>query len=168
VEPSALTLQSTAPQEWSDSSLGCPDPATTYMQVIMPGFLLEFSDGQKNYPVHTTLSALPGEPMVFCDGGSPVDLSAPAVAPSLDAAGQAMVELARQDLARQLEIDPEDIEVRQAQAVEWNDSSLGCPKPDSSYLQVITPGYRIELFAAEMLYTYHTDQQSTVVRCDQP
>ena len=50
--------------------------------------------------------------------------------------------------------------------IEWNDSSLGCPKPGMNYLQVVTPGYRITLEAQGRRYEYHTDSTSHVVRCD--
>ncbi|HWQ13925.1 MAG TPA: hypothetical protein VNL77_14090 [Roseiflexaceae bacterium] len=168
VAPDALTLSGETRQEWPDASLGCPAPDTTYAQYVVPGYLLEFSDGQRTYAVHTGLQALPGEPMVFCDGGRPVDLSAPRLAPALDATGQAMVEKAKQDLARLLEIDVQEITVIRAEPVEWNDSSLGCPQPDASYLQVITPGYQIELSAQGQPYTYHTDTSGVVIRCEKP
>ena len=32
-------------------------------------------------------------------------------------------------------------------AVDWRDSSLGCPKPGMAYLDVITPGHRVTLRA---------------------
>lgn len=168
VDPATLTLQRAERQDWPDSSLGCPAPGTTYMQVIMPGFKLEFSDGARSYAVHTTLLGLPGEPMVYCDERGPVELAGATAGPGLDAAGQAMVQKAIDDLAQQLQIEPSEITVGQAQAVEWNDSSLGCPRPDGNYLQVITPGYRIELLAEGQLYRYHTDSRTVVVRCEQP
>jgi hypothetical protein len=168
VNPATLTLTSETSQEWPDAALGCPAPDTTYAQYIVPGYLLEFGDGQKTYVVHTGLQALPGEPMVFCDGGQPVDLSVAQAPPTLDAAGQAMLEKAKQDLARLLEIDVEEIRVIRAGPIEWNDSSLGCPQPDTTYLPVITPGYQFELFAQERPYVYHTDTAEVVVRCEQP
>ena len=58
--------------------------------------------------------------------------------------------------------------LQQVEQTEWRDSSLGCPKPDVSYMQVITPGYQVVLFANDLTYTYHTDQSSTVVRCITP
>ena len=50
--------------------------------------------------------------------------------------------------------------------VEWNDASLGCPKPDVFYAQVITPGFRLVFEHEGRRYEYHTNQDgSTVVDC---
>lgn len=67
------TLQLTAktPQEWNDSSLGCPDPATMYMQVLTSGYMLTFSDGSNTYEVHTNES---GANAVLCENGAPTVL----------------------------------------------------------------------------------------------
>ena len=50
---------------------------------------------------------------------------------------------ARQLVAELLDIDPAQIEVVSVEAREFSDSSLDCPQPGMSYLQVITPGYRV-------------------------
>jgi hypothetical protein len=68
------------------------------------------------------------------------------------------------DLAGQLDIAAEAITVRSVEAVEWPDSSLGCPGPGMMYAQVITPGYRIVLEANGQSYAYHTEG-GTIVRC---
>jgi hypothetical protein len=51
------------------------------------------------------------------------------------------------------------------EAVDWSDTSLGCPEPGMAYAQVITPGYLIVLGAAGQTYEYHTDEHSSVVLC---
>ena len=70
----------------------------------------------------------------------------------------ALVALARQDLAGRLGFGPEQadhgISVIQATAQEWPDASLGCPQPGMMYAQVITPGYQIILEAAGRRYDY--------------
>ena len=77
VEASALQLTGKEEQEWSDSSLGCPDPAAMYLQVITPGYKLTFSDGTKSYAVHTDDTA---SRLVLCERGQPATLGA--VAPA--------------------------------------------------------------------------------------
>jgi hypothetical protein len=48
---------------------------------------------------------------------------------------------------------------------DWPSSALGCPQPDQSYAQVITPGYRVRLLVAGVEAEYHTDLGAAVVRC---
>jgi CO/xanthine dehydrogenase Mo-binding subunit len=64
-------------------------------------------------------------------------------------------ELARKALAEELGIDPEIIHVRNVEAVEWPDSSLGCPKKGHQYTQVVTPGHRVRLEAEGRTYAVH-------------
>ena len=78
---------------------------------------------------------------------------------------QEIVSAIEQDLAEQLNIKTDQIQVVSVEAVEWPDASLGCPKPGMMYAQVITPGYRIELQAEGKTYVYHTGP-SGFVRCE--
>ena len=73
--------------------------------------------------------------------------------------------LARQDLAERLKIDAEKIETASQKETVWPDGSLGCPKPGMNYIQMLVPGYIIELRAQGKTYTYHSDKRR-VVHCD--
>jgi hypothetical protein len=75
------------------------------------------------------------------------------------------VELARDDLARRLGLALEVIQLVSVEAVDWLDTSLGCPEPGMMYAQVITPGFRIVLEAKGQTYEYHTDRSGQVVLC---
>ncbi len=57
-----ITVVSSTPTEWPDSSLGCPQPGEAYSQIVTPGYLILLSLGQKQYEYHTDLSAT----IVFC------------------------------------------------------------------------------------------------------
>ena len=76
-----------------------------------------------------------------------------------------VVQMAVNSLANDLKIPPEQVEVRSVTPTEWNDSSLGCPEPGRAYMQVITPGYRVILFANGREYEYHTNRQNMAIRC---
>ncbi len=76
------------------------------------------------------------------------------------------VDLARRMLANELGCEPDQVAVVSAEAVEWPDSSLGCPQPGMMYLQVITPGYYVVLEHNGRRYTYHTDRGRRAIRCD--
>ena len=70
--------------------------------------------------------------------------------PSFDPA-----ELARQDLAKRLTIDIDEITVVAARQVTWSDGSLGCPQPDRMYTQALVPGVLIVLRAGDETFEYH-------------
>ncbi len=76
-----------------------------------------------------------------------------------------IVRLAVEDLARRLDVSLEEILVISVEAVEWSDTSLGCPQPGMMYAQVITPGFRVDLEAEGERYKYHTDTGRHVVLC---
>jgi hypothetical protein len=52
-------------------------------------------------------------------------------------------------------VDPSLLTVTSAEPVTWPDSSLGCAQPGIQYLQMLTPGYRIELHGAQGDYVVH-------------
>jgi hypothetical protein len=85
-------------------------------------------------------------------GGTPAALTTRAVA----------------DLSKELGIPVANIKVASTETMEWPDAGLGCPEPGMSYVQVITPGYRIVLQVGDTLYEYHTgDGDAAPVRhCD--
>ena len=62
-----------------------------------------------------------------------------------DDRGLEAVGLARETLARDLGVEAGALVVRKVEAVEWPDTSLGCPKKGMLYTQVIVPGYRVVL-----------------------
>ena len=60
-----LTLINLQPMEWPDSSLGCPQPGTMYMQVITPGYQLTLEDvSGTTYNIHTGLD--PSGQVMLC------------------------------------------------------------------------------------------------------
>ncbi len=96
---------------------------------------------------------VPAEP-----GGTPSDALVPPGA-------EGVVNLAKADLAQRKGIDKDEIVVVAVDAVDWPDTSLGCPEPGMMYAQVITPGYKILLSYAGEIYQYHSDKVDRVVYC---
>lgn len=100
-----------------------------------------------------------GERVVPCPpAGVSTSVLQPCCGPS-----EAPLTPARQDLSQRLGIGIEEIEVQSVEAVEWSDTSLGCPQPGMMYAQVITPGYRILLRAGGQTYEYHSDRQRAIL-----
>ncbi len=75
----------------------------------------------------------------------------------------AAVELATEALARHLGLGADRVHVRRVTAVDWPDSSLGCPKEGGSYLQIITSGYLVTAQADAQVYSVHVGDGRAVV-----
>ena len=90
--------------------------------------------------------------------------------PTASAAGpraEMMAATARADLALRLGVPEEEIAVKSVEAVEWSDTSLGCPQPGMMYAQVITPGHQILLQARGEMYDYRSAGGRLLVLCEQ-
>lgn len=138
-----ITLERAEAVDWSDSSLGCPEPGVMYLQVITPGYKVLLKAGGKTYPVHVG-----GARAIVC-ARSTGDLAGPKAK-----AAQAKVELlnrARERLAATLKVDAASIQVHGIQA---DPAAIGCAgnaNPNK------TGGKLVELEYAGRLYEYRSD-----------
>ena len=174
-ESDAITVVSTEEVEWSDTSLGCPEPNKMYAQMITPGYLIVLETGGNSYDYHTGTD--PEGPLVQCteDGtpaGAAIGLTLPAESEGGtqmvdDGALPLLIERAKQDLVQATGSKSDDITVVSTEEMEWSDTSLGCPDPDGMYAQMITPGYLIVLESGGSTYDYHTsiDPEGPLVQC---
>jgi hypothetical protein len=162
VAPEEIELVDAQPTEWSDSSLGCPQEGQMYAQAIVPGHRVVLQAGDKRYTYHTG-----GGNWILCeDPAAQKKEMEPTPQTELAPVTQALVDKATEDLSDRLDTRAGQIVVQSVEAVQWRDSSLGCPKPGMNYLQVITPGYLIRLEVGGEIYEYHTDKENTVY-CEQ-
>ena len=76
-------------------------------------------------------------------------------AEQLSAAEKTVAQLAIDALAEDQEIPKDEIRVDTIRAVDWPDSSLGCPQPGRAYVQVVTPGHKVTLRADGRIYVVH-------------
>ena len=178
VDSAGLQIVSQEAVEWPTSALGCPDPSLGYAQVIIPGIRFIISDGTKQYVVHSDND---GAQQILCEEGMPKvispdpDLGAPSEpapasdvirdAAALSADGQRMLEVARDRLAADRQLERDQLTFVEGQFVTWSDGSLGCPDPAAIYLQVLTPGYRFVLGLGDNRFEVHTDLKDGSVVC---
>ncbi|NJN45127.1 MAG: hypothetical protein HC806_10705 [Anaerolineae bacterium] len=124
--------------------------------------------------------SIPGEPMappsleltatslpVLTPEGN-IPTMTPTFSTSPDSNLQKLIERAQEDLAQRLSVSVTQINLVEATEVIWPDSSLGCPNPATSQLQVLTPGYLIRLHASDRIFEYHTNKNNLVIYCDNP
>jgi hypothetical protein len=147
----SIGLEEVLPVQWNDSSLGCPAPGEAYLQVITPGYLITLAAGEETYSVHTDLG---GTAVVCADEEEAIGEETPR-----DPVAAEFTLQARDDLAVRLGIPADEILLVSAEAIEWPDTSLGCPQEGMDYAQVVVPGYLIVLVAGSQTYEYHTDYQ---------
>ena len=147
------------PVEWSDTSLGCPDPDFMYVQVTTPGYRVSLEVDGTEYVYHTGPNHF-----VRCEAASSDEEPAHLIRTDPTAATLGLE--AQQDLSQLLGISLDEVTVVSVEAVDWPDSSLGCPEPGMMYLQMVTPGYRIVVAGEGEEYAYHTDH-TRAVRCEQ-
>jgi hypothetical protein len=97
---------------------------------------------------------------------SSIAVTADASPAPIPSAAASAVGAAQADLQRRLGLaGVADLVVRSVKAMDWPDTSLGCPDPERMYAQVITPGYLVVLGHAAKSYEYHTDAGERVVLC---
>jgi hypothetical protein len=73
-----------------------------------------------------------------------------------------LVAMAKENLAQRLEIGADDVTVKDIEATEFPDASLGVPELGQMYAQVVTPGYIILLEVDGRVYRYHGAEQRLV------
>ncbi len=85
--------------------------------------------------------------------------------PELSAAEERALDMALETLEKELGLSRQKMSRQRVYAVQWPDSSLGCPQKGVSYLQVVTPGYVVSLTANGKIYTVHVGTGNAVI-CD--
>jgi hypothetical protein len=70
------------------------------------------------------------------------------------------------DLTNRTDANKQDIQVIRAQAVTWNDGSLGCPEPGVFYTQALVDGYWVVLQIAGGTYDYRVSDSGFFRLCE--
>jgi hypothetical protein len=99
---------------------------------------------------------------------APADML-PTHTPTAEASGDpvanALVGIARRQIAAQLDLPEQRVRLVEVIPVVWTDSALNCPLPDQVVEAMEVDGYRILLEAGEREYLFHADVDR-VVACD--
>jgi hypothetical protein len=72
------------------------------------------------------------------------------------------------DAAQRLGVAPDALVVTRADAVTWNDGSLGCPEPGMFYTQALIDGYWIVVEASNQSLDYRAQGNGFFRVCDRP
>ena len=151
VEADILELEQIEDAEWPNACLGLAEPGEMCAEVLTPGYRILFTHADETYVVRTNVS------------GSAARVEAAFEAPTADELPPAVI-AAREALARQLEVEPIEVEVLSYEQREWSDSCLGLGGPAESCLAAITPGWQVMLGVAGQAYELRTDETGDQVR----
>lgn len=77
-------------------------------------------------------------------------------------------EQALRDAADRAGVDPEDVEVIEAEEVTWSDGAIGCPEPGNTYTQALVEGYRIVVEVDGERMHYHAAEGEEASYCADP
>ena len=70
-------------------------------------------------------------------------------------------------VTKQTGASPGQITILSQEAIDFSDSSLGCPKPGMAYMQVITPGHKVMVEYAGKTYDVRIAGGRGLI-CDNP
>lgn len=94
----------------------------------------------------------------------PAATAMPGIVPPTPEA-QAAAAAALGQAATRLGVGQDQLRLEAVAPREWPDSSLGCPQPGLSYLQVVTPGYVVVIVGPDGRLEYHTDTRGRAILC---
>mgnify|MGYP005839672057 CR=1 FL=1 len=138
---------------WSDARLGCeeaggdsvPDEAAR-----VEGFRIALSYRDQTYEYHTDDQ----DRFLACEAGDEAIAGELVI---LDPIANALVDLARRDLAARLDLPQRRVFAVEVASIVWPDTSMGCPSGEQEYLPTAVPGYRIVLRVGRQHYIYHSN-----------
>lgn len=87
---------------------------------------------------------------------------------SADVAIERFGRLARIEGARALGVPAEQVNLSRVEAVQWSDSSLGCPGKGRAYTRMVKPGFRAIVSVAGRLHRVNGDTAGRTVFCPGP
>lgn len=157
-----FTLLSIKDVEWSNPSLGCPEPGFFYPQVIVPGYLVSILYQEKVYPVHMS-----DKRSVIClNNKKSNDKNKLMKSKKLDDfKRESILVKTRKDFQKRTGIPNNEIKVVAVKSAVWADSALGCPERGKVYDENKVKGFRIIIEARGRQYTYHTDDDKKIIAC---
>lgn len=149
IDAGSIHVVRTESANWNDSSMGCGRAGTAALQVITEGYRVILSAGGREYPVHVA-----GDHAVICTRVARAD----DVRRALRVSGiEKAMQLAREDLAGRLNVDPATIRISNVRPVNWHDSALECPRPNESVTSGSHSGFTMDLKLKGRAFAYRAD-----------
>jgi hypothetical protein len=116
--------------------------------------VLYMSGGLSSPNEHTTKPA-----------GTPALTSTPQMSRPESQVPEAVLRPILNEAAKLANVPPQQLVIVRAEAVVWNDGSLGCPEPGMQYTQALVNGYWVQVRAAERMYDFRARRDGSFRLC---
>ena len=81
-------------------------------------------------------------------------------------AQNALVTIAKADLAARLSVSVEQIDLAEVRSVTWPDTSIGCAETGKVYAQIPQAGLLIRLKVGDRMFFYHSTESQAPFLCE--
>ncbi len=144
---------------WTSIDLGCgAENLPGFANLEIDGFRFVLRVANENYEYHADTRTS----VRLCENSDQIAGRTGNLLLDTDPIAAEMVALARRRLATELGLASRRIQLVDAVAYTWSDSSLGCPQPGVDYPPISIDGYRIVLEAGDQPYIFHTDSTQLI------
>jgi hypothetical protein len=150
----ALQVAHVQTTRWPGPELNCGEAASieSTLRDGVPGYRIVLTTGTTVYDYRTDLD----QQVVRCAATDLLDVAGETLV-LIDPVAAELVALAQQRVARQLGVPAQRVRLVDIRAVNWPDTSLGCPTEDQTVIEGPVAGYRLIVSAADTDYIFHTD-----------
>lgn len=149
---------SSADPEPTDQGAG-PGPSATEEPPILPP-----SQPTSNPSIETPDRTEQRPSQTLPAGLAPIE--PPNLQPLVGEVPEELLEEIIADLVKRTGAERGDIQVVRAEAVVWNDGSLGCPKNGEFYIQILVNGYWVVLQVQGIAYDYRASGSEHFILCE--
>ena len=101
-----------------------------------------------NSPVHSTRELGSPNKSMTTPSETPAPTSTPQMSQVESQVPEAILDPILKEAAKLANVPPQQLVIVRAEAVVWNDGSLGCPEPGMEYTQALINGYWVVIKAA--------------------
>src|SRR5215813_1621775 len=109
-------------------------------------------------------TASPNESMTT-SSETPAPASTPQRGPVEAQVPDAILRPVLNEAAKLANVSPQQLVIVRAEAVVWNDGSLGCPEPGMQYTQALVNGYWVVIRSAEQVYDFRLSRDGSFRLC---
>jgi hypothetical protein len=115
--------------------------------------------------VHSTRELGSPNKSMTTSSETPAPTSTPHMSGVAPQVPEAILNSTLKEAAKLANVPPQELVIVRAEAVVWNDGSLGCPEPGMQYTQALVNGYWVVIRSAERVYDFRLRRDGSFRLC---